>query len=69
MRIETVIAASGSSRGKAMGDLVAEGILTKYSVMNRMGDRDIVWTNVSNDVIVDNGHETINPGETITWES
>ena len=69
MRIENVIAAGSSIRGKAMGDLVAEGILTKYRVSNRGGDYDIVWTNVSDDVIVKNQYDTIMPGETITWES
>ena len=46
-----------------MGDLVDDGVLKKdYSVT------DITWTNISEDVIVDNGYDVIRPGESVTWE-
>ena len=63
MKTITVIAAGFSTAGKAMGDLVDEGILKKdYS------GTDITWTNISEDVIVDNGYDVIRPGESVTWE-
>ena len=63
MKTITVIAAGFSTAGKAMGDLVDEGILKKdYS------GTDITWTNISEDVIVDNGYDIIHPGESVTWE-
>tara|TARA_B100000029_G_scaffold240235_1_gene237419 strand:+ start:444 stop:695 length:252 start_codon:yes stop_codon:yes gene_type:complete len=52
-----------------MGDLVDEGILTKeykYNTFTR--EIDIVWTNISKNVIVGNDYETILPGESVTWE-
>jgi hypothetical protein len=52
-----------------MGTLVDEGILSKEYAANYSGmGVDIVWTNVSNDVIVKNDYETIKPGESVTWE-
>ena len=64
MKTITVIAAGYSSAGLSMGDLVDEGILKKkYNWM-----RDLTWTNISENVIVDNGYEVIHPGESVTWE-
>ena len=63
MKTITVIAAGYSSSGKDMGDLVNEGILKKdYS------GTDITWTNISEDVIVENEYDYIHPGESVTWE-
>ena len=63
MKTEKVIAAGYASYGKDMGDLVNEGILKKdYS------GRDIIWTNISEDVIVENEYDVIHPGESVTWE-
>ena len=63
MKTITVIAAGFSTAGKAMGDLVDDGVLKKdYS------GTDITWTNISEDVIVDNGYDVIRPGESVTWE-
>ena len=63
MKTITVIAAGYSSSGKDMGDLVNEGILKKdYS------NRDIIWTNISKDVVVKNEYDTLLPGESVTWE-
>jgi hypothetical protein len=63
MKTITVTAAGYSSSGKDMGDLVNEGILKKdYSY------RDIIWTNISKDVVVKNEYETLLPGESVTWE-
>ena len=64
MKTITVIAAGFSTSGKAMGDLVGEGILKKD--YNRLGD--LTWTNISENVIVDNGYDVIHPGESVTWE-
>ena len=63
MKTITVIAAGWSAAGKDMGDLVDDGVLKKdYS------GTDITWTNISEDVIVDNGYDVIRPGESVTWE-
>ena len=63
MKTIKVIAAGWSAAGKDMGDLVNEGILKKdYS------NRDIIWTNISKDVIVKNTYDTLLPGESVTWE-
>ena len=63
MKTITVIAAGYSASGKDMGDLVNEGILKKdYS------NRDIIWTNISKDVVVKNEYDTLLPGESVTWE-
>jgi hypothetical protein len=63
MKTITVTAAGYSSSGKDMGDLVNEGILKKdYS------NRDIIWTNISKDVVVKNEYDTLLPGESVTWE-
>ena len=63
MKTIEVIAAGYSSSGKDMGDLVNEGILKKdYS------NRDIIWTNISKDVVVKNEYDTLLPGESVTWE-
>ena len=63
MKTVKVIAAGWSAAGKDMGDLVNEGVLKKeYS------GTDITWTNISEDVIVDNGYDVIRPGESVTWE-
>ena len=64
MKTITVIAAGFSTSGKAMGDLVGEGILKKD--YNRLGD--LTWTNISDDVIVKNEYDTLLPGESVTWE-
>ena len=63
MKTITVIAAGFSTSGKAMGDLVGEGILKKD-----YHGRDITWTNISEDVIVENEYDYIHPGESVTWE-
>ena len=67
MKTIEVIAAGFSTAGKAMGDLVDEGILKKdYS------GTDIIWTNISDKtilpVIVENEYDVIHPGESVTWE-
>jgi len=63
MKTIEVIAAGFSTAGKAMGDLVDEGILKKdYS------GTDITWTNISDDVVVKNEYDTLLPGESVTWE-
>ena len=53
---------------ETMGTLVDEGILCKVYELNPWKETDIVWHNVSKDVIVKNDHETIRPGESVTWE-
>ena len=64
MKTIKVIAAGWSAAGKDMGDLVDEGILKKkYNWM-----RDLTWTNISEDVIVNNGYDVIHPGKSVTWE-
>jgi hypothetical protein len=68
MRTVKVAAAGYLSDGSpSMGTLVDEGILSKEYVSTRFGP-DIVWTNISKDVIVENDYETIKPGESVTWE-
>ena len=63
MRTIKVAAAGWSDFEMDMGDLVDEGVLKKdYS------GTDITWTNISEDVIVDNGYDVIRPGESVTWE-
>ena len=63
MKTINVIAAGYARAGKAMGDLVDEGILKKdYS------GTDITWTNISDDVVVKNEYDTLLPGESVTWE-
>ena len=54
----------------SMGTLVDEGILKKeYTSITGCGmGVDIVWTNISKNVIVENDYETIMPGESVTWE-
>jgi len=72
MKTVKVIAAGFSTAGMDMGDLVDKGILTKKYHCTYYGNTDmgadIVWTNVSKDTIVENGFETILPGESVTWE-
>ena len=70
MRTVKVAAAGWLSDGSpSMGTLVDEGILSKEYVSNYLaGSPDIVWTNISEDVIVENDCETIKPGESVTWE-
>ena len=69
MKTITVIAAGFSTAGKAMGDLVDEGILKKDYSYNAVADGcDVTWTNISEDVIVDNGYDVIRPGESVTLE-
>ena len=69
MKTITVIAAGFSTAGKAMGDLVNEGILKKDYSYNAAADGcDVTWTNISEDVIVKNEYEIIHPGESVTWE-
>lgn len=70
MEIREVAAAGRVSDGRpSMGTLADEGILKKEYQRSRYGDSpDIVWTNVSENVIVKNGHDTISPGESVTWE-
>jgi len=70
MEIREVVAAGRVSGDRpSMGTLVDEGILKKEYQRSRYGDSpDIVWTNVSENVIVKNGYDTILPGESVTWE-
>ena len=69
MKTITVIAAGYSSAGLSMGDLVDGYTLKKSYSFNAVADGyDITWTNISKDVIVDNGHDVIHPGESVTWE-
>ena len=70
MRTVTVSAAGRLFCGSpSMGTLVDEGILSKEYAANYSGmGVDIVWTNISKDVIVKNDYETIKPGESVTWE-
>ena len=50
-----------------MGTLVDEGILCKVYELNPFKEIDIVWHNISKDVIVENDYEVIYPGESVTW--
>ena len=69
MKTITVIAAGFSTSGKAMGDLVDEGVLKKDYSYNAAADGcDVTWTNISEDVIVKNTYDTLLPGESVTWE-
>ena len=52
----------------SMGTLVDEGILCKVYKLNSRKEVDIIWTNISKNVIVENDYETILPGESVTWE-
>lgn len=52
----------------SMGTLVDEGILCKVYELNSCKEVDIIWTNISKNVIVENDYETILPGESVTWE-
>ena len=69
MKTIEVIAAGYARAGKAMGDLVDEGILKKnYSYTAAADGCDVTWTNISKDVIVKNTYDTLLPGESVTWE-
>ena len=69
MKTIEVIAAGYARAGKAMGDLVDEGILKKDYSYNVVADGcDVTWTNISEDVIVKNTYDTLLPGESVTWE-
>jgi len=69
MKTVKVIAAGWSSEGMAMGDLIDGRTLEKTVSWNYHADGcDVIWTNISKDVIVDNGLEVIYPGESVTWE-
>ena len=69
MKTIEVIAAGYARAGKAMGDLVDEGILKKDYSYNAVADGcDVTWTNISEDVVVKNEYDTILPGESVTWE-
>ena len=69
MKTITVIAAGFSTSGKAMGDLVDEGILKKdYSYTAAADGCDVTWTNISKDVIIKNTYDTLLPGEAVTGE-
>ena len=69
MKTIEVIAAGYARAGKAMGDLVDEGILKKDYSYNVAADGcDVTWTNISEDVIVKNTYDTLLPGESVTWE-
>ena len=52
----------------SMGTLVDEGILCKVYQLNSRKEVDIIWNNISKNVIVENDYETILPGESVTWE-
>ena len=70
MRTVKVAAAGRLYDGSpSMGTLVDEGILKKEYQSNWTAcSSDIVWTNISKNVIVKNDYETIKPGESVTWE-
>ena len=70
MRKVYVAAAGWLSDGSpSMGTLVDEGILTKEYESTGIPDaHNIIWTNVSNDVIVVTEYDTIKPGESVVWE-
>ena len=73
MKTIEVIAAGYARAGKAMGDLVDEGILKKDYSYNAAADGcDVTWTNISDKtilpVIVENEYDVIHPGESVTWE-
>ena len=69
MKTIKVIAAGYSPAGLAMGDLVDVYTLENSYSFNAVADGyDITWTNISKDVIVDNGHDVIHPGESVTLE-
>ena len=69
MKTRKVGAAGWLASGDSMGTLVNEGIMTKDYVQNWTGEYDIYWTLHENaNVIIDNGMETIRPGETVMWE-
>ena len=73
MKTIEVIAAGYARAGKAMGDLVDEGILKKDYSYNMYADGcDVTWTNISDKtilpVIVENEYDVIHPGESVTWE-
>ena len=50
----------------SMGTLVDEGILCKVYQLNSRKEVDIIWNNISKNVIVENDYETILPGESVT---
>jgi|TARA_B110001454_G_C12289943_1_gene254822 hypothetical protein len=70
MEVCKVASASWSVNSlETMGTLVSKGILIKEYVSTGIPDaHEIHWTNVSEKVIVENGYETIKPGETVIWE-
>jgi hypothetical protein len=69
MKTIKVIAAGWCAEGMAMGDLVDGRTLEKKLSWNYNADGcDVTWTNISEDVIVDNGYDVIHPGESVTWE-
>ena len=66
-----VHACSWSAKGKAMGDLVHEGIMTKhYECQGNNPDAyTIIWhLKKEAGVIVDNGYEVMHPGDTVRWD-
>ena len=68
--VRKVFAAGWCRDGDSMGTLVDEGIMTKeYRLNTFTKTADIQWTlHEDADVIIDNGIETIKPGETVVWE-
>ena len=69
MKTIKVAAAGWCAEGMAMGDLVDGRTLEKKYSWNYNADGcDVTWTNISEDVIVDNGYDVIHPGESVTWE-
>ncbi len=70
MKTRKVGAAGWLASGDSMGTLVDEGIMTKeYRLNTFTKTADIHWTlHEDADVIIDNGIETIKPGETVVWE-
>ena len=69
MKVRKVSAAGWVENGDSMGTLVKEGIMTKDYVQQWSGEYDIHWTlHEDANVIIDNGMETINPGQTVIWE-
>ena len=70
MKTRKVGAAGWLASGDSMGTLVDEGIMTKeYRLNTFTKTSDIHWNlHEDADVIIDNGIETIKPGETVVWE-
>tara|TARA_R100001594_G_scaffold141420_1_gene187409 strand:+ start:3258 stop:3650 length:393 start_codon:yes stop_codon:yes gene_type:complete len=68
MRVRKVMSAGWSRDAESMGTLVDEGILHKEYEASWADTKNIIWSNISADVIVENDYETILPGQHVVWE-